>query len=806
MLAADASVTLRLLGGASANGPSGPVLGRGVRGRRLALLSILAVARGRPVGRDKLLALLWPDANTERGRPLLSDALYQVRGTLGDEAVTATGDDLTLNPEALASDVEQFERAVSGGDLEGAVAAYGGPFLDGFHVEDAGEFERWVDGERARLAARYADVLGRLAGACESSGDGAGAVRWLQKLAAHDPYDGRAAARLMQALHASGNRAAALQHARVHAALLRAEFDAEPDETVRALAERLRAEPAPVALLDAAPVPVTPDVPLAPTPPDDLKVGPSPVYHAPLPSRHRHSWAFIATGAAFAVLAPMTLSANLRTGDDATLQPAAVAAAATAHAPSARTAARSIAVLPFEELGPSRASTYFSDGLTEEIIGLLGRVEGLRVAARSSSLALRGVALPAPRIGDTLGVEALLEGSVRRVDGRVRVSARLIDARDGFQRWSNSYDRHESDLIALQNDLASAIVGALQLELDPTSRDAGARTTGSAEVYDLYLRGAFARNKLSGEELRRAADFFERAIRLDSSYAPAWAGLATTLGPLVWYGHMPREEGAPRMRQAARRAVALDSSLVEGHVALGMSHFFVDWNWSGAERAFRRAVALNPNDAAAHHFLANHLRAMGRLDEAIAERTRALSLDPLSVRIGMQLGSDYFVAGELSRSVEQFRRALELEPRSPAVLGEGPQVGFGLGHVLERQGEAAPALREYLRIDSLTGATTRQLQELRRAFDAAGLPGYWRQRAEQVQGTAAGDANPVRLAWMWVRAGERERAIHALERGYRERRMAMVYLAVLPDFVSLADDARVQRLRVAMRFPQAVAR
>lgn len=843
MLAAEATVTLRLLGGAAATGPDAPVLGRGVRGRRLALLAVLAVARGRPVGRDKLLGVLWPDASPERARPLLSDAVYQVRGTLGDDACLTTGDDLTLNPDRVNSDVGQFERALASGDLEGAVALYGGPFLDGFHVEDAGEFERWVDGERARLAARFADALGRLAAASEASGDWAGAVRWLQRLAAHDPYDGRAAARLMRALNAAGNRAAALQHARVHAALLRAEFDAEPDEEVQSLAERLRAEPAPAAAplpapvqvtVAAAPVASTPAVaapavaPHAPStvaaapatdaapiavpaqgPGEPARARPLPVLAAlasaprcdapPPPVRRamsRAGWWTLALGAALvAVLAPMTLSANLRT--DAGAAEGAAPPAEARGAP--RGAARSIAVLPFEELGPARPSSYFSDGLTEEIIGMLGRVDGLRVAARSSSFALRGAPLPAPRIGDTLGVETLLEGSVRRVNGRVRVAARLIDARDGFQLWSDSYDRAESDLMALQHDIASAIVGRLQLELAPASREDALRPAGSAEVYDLYLRGIFARNKLTGEELARAVDFFDRAIRLDSSYAPAWAGKATAIGPMIWFGHLSRAQGAPLMRAAARRAVALDSTLVEGQVALGMTHFFVEWDWPAAERAYRRAIALNPNHALSHHFLANYLRAMGRFDEAIEERSRALALDPLSVRTGMSLGSDFYLAGDLTRAAEQFRRAMELEPHAPPVVGEGPQSGVGMGHVHERRGEPELALNAYLRADSLAGVDVGALAALRRAYESAGLPGYWRQRIAQLSAAPGVAPNPFRLSWMLQRAGDREGAIRALERGYRERTMAMVFMAVTPDLASLADDPRVRRVREAMQ-------
>lgn len=779
-------VLLRLLGSASVEGPEGPLAGRGVRGRRLALLAILATARGRPIGRDRLLAILWPETDTDRARPLLSDSLYLVRGGLGEDVIVTNGDEVRLNAERVTSDVETFERLIGEAQYERAIGEYGGPFLDGFHVSDAPEFERWVDGERSRLAARLADALGSLATARESEGDWPAAVEWLRRLATHDPCSGRIAIRLMRALHASGSRAAALQHARVHAALVREEFGVEPDAEVSAFVELLKSETAPAVASLAR-------LSLAATPPPSSSSAPVPVTTAPAPGRTDTPGRWHATrarvtalviGLAAVVTAVVLLESvdRERTSD-------------SPPRPSALAPQRSIAVLPFANLGPPNETSYFSDGLTEEIIGLLGGVNGLHVAARTSSFAMRDAGLEARRLGDTLHVATLLEGSVRQEGDRILVTAQLINVADGYQLWSERYDRRVADVIALQNDIATSIVHALQLRL--VSGDPETRTAHNPEAYDLYLRGVYARNKLTREGLSSAVDFFDRAIRLDSSYAPAYAGKATTVGPMVWHGHLPRAQGLPLMAAAARRAVELDEALPEAHIALGMTAFFFEWDWAGAERAFRRAMVLNPNEPHAHHFMANYLRATGRFDEAIAARRRAVELDPLSVRMGMVLGADYFVAGELDSAATYFRRASELEPRSPVVLGLGPGIHMGLGHVFELRGDSLAAITEYLRVDSLAGATPEELSRRHAAFASSGIRGYWRRRAEVMERDGA-SADPVHLAWMWARAGERERTIQNLTRAYREHSVALVYLGVMSDFDAVRGDPRVQEILASM--------
>ena len=233
---------LKLFGGATLVSPEGPMTGRAVQRRRLALAALLAVARERGMSRDKLLAYLWPEADAERARHLLSDSVYRINQALGREAVVAAGDGLRLSAE-LPSDVGQFEDAVARGEDEAAVALYAGPFLDGFFVQESAELERWIEGERRRLGDEYAGAVERLAEAAEREGDGRTAVRWWRRVAAHDPLSSRVALRLMRALERSGDRPAAIQHAGLHGRMLEQELGARPDPEVTAFAKELLTAP-----------------------------------------------------------------------------------------------------------------------------------------------------------------------------------------------------------------------------------------------------------------------------------------------------------------------------------------------------------------------------------------------------------------------------------------------------------------------------------------------------------------------------------------------------------------------------------
>jgi TolB-like protein/Tfp pilus assembly protein PilF len=463
-------------------------------------------------------------------------------------------------------------------------------------------------------------------------------------------------------------------------------------------------------------------------------------------------------------------------------------------------ARQSIAVLPFENLSPDRERDYFSAGLTEELTGTLSRIRGLRVAARGSSFAVAAGRLDVRTIGDTLGVATVLEGSVRQEGRRLRVGARLIDAATGFQIWSQVYDRELEDVFAVQDEIARAIVGALEIELGGARVEA--RRTPSLEAHDLYLRGVYVRNQLTQEGLTRAVDFFDRAIQLDSSYALAYAGKATALGPMIWYGYLPREQGLPDMREAASRSLALDSTLGEAHAAQALIEFYFDWNWPAAEREFRRAIELNPSDPHAHHMFANYLTAMGRFEEGIAERQRALELDPLSIRSGTLLGRDYFTAGQYARAVQQLRLMAEMDSTSPLALGVGQEGSFGLGDVYERLGRHDEAVAEYLKIARLEGIPVEARERLEQAYAEGGLSAFWRERLN-VELSAMGPRHPLRIASLWARIGDPERTADWLEQAWRERSMALVFLNVLPLYDEVRSHPRIAELIRRMRLETA---
>jgi tetratricopeptide (TPR) repeat protein len=289
-------------------------------------------------------------------------------------------------------------------------------------------------------------------------------------------------------------------------------------------------------------------------------------------------------------------------------------------------------------------------------------------------------------------------------------------------------------------------------------------------------------------------DYFDRAIQLDSGYALAYAGKASAIAPLVWYGHLPRAQGLPAMRAAARRALELEPDLGEAHVAQGMVEFYFEWSWPAAEREFRRGIALNPSDAHAHHMYANYLMAMGRIDEALDERGRALALDPLSIRTGMLLGRDYLIAGRYEDAIEQFRRMSEIDSTSPLALGIGQEGTSGLGDVYERQGR------------DLEGMTPAQLTALREAFEAGGLKGYWRRRLQLELGDTASPPEPLRVASMWARIGDAEQAARWVQRAYEARSMALPFLGVMPPYDGVRTHPDIAEVLRRMRLTEAAER
>ena len=344
--------------------------------------------------------------------------------------------------------------------------------------------------------------------------------------------------------------------------------------------------------------------------------------------------------------------------------------------------ARSIAVLAFDDLSPLADQAYFAEGVSEELLNLLARIDGFKVAARTSSFKFKGGDADIAEIGRALNVETVLEGSVRKAGDQVRVTAQLINVADGFHLWSNSYDRRLENIFAVQDEIAGAIVEALKLELDIAGETAS-RTT-NVEAFDHYLRGRQLAREPSRSGLLRAIERYERAIAIDPEFAAAYAGIADAWVWLEDYGGIKSAEAFPKAEQAARRALELDPESAEAHAAMGMVFDrYYDDNM-GASEYFERTIALNPNYVTAYNLYGDTLRDMGALDRMIEVHRKAVELDPLSVFYRARLASKLFTTGDLDES----RRMID------ALLAEFPGNDYAmeeLGNLEMARGNLAAA-------------------------------------------------------------------------------------------------------------------
>ena len=397
---------------------------------------------------------------------------------------------------------------------------------------------------------------------------------------------------------------------------------------------------------------------------------------------------------------------------------------ATAIRQAATDERTSIAVLPFTNLSADKENEYFSDGITEELIGALAKVSGLRVVSRSSAFAFKGKSASAREIGATLDVRFLLEGSVRRAGSRLRATAQLIRVSDDSHLWSETYDRQIEDVFAVQDDISARIVETITRTL-PVGHLSGpqqVRQPRELEAYNLCLLGRYHWNKRGQASLRQALDLFGQAAQIDPTYAPAHSGIADACALLASYAHARSAEMYPRAAAAATQAIALDESLAEGHASLGFTKYEWEWDWQGAERELRRAIALNPSYASAHQWLAMFLAGIGRADEAVPLARRAIDLDPLSVNSNMALGAAFQFAGRMEEAVRQFRRVIAMQPgfalasvwlcATHAIMGQGEESLAVAERMIQSMGEVRIARASLAMAYAASGriADARQIQ------------------------------------------------------------------------------------------------
>ncbi len=455
----------------------------------------------------------------------------------------------------------------------------------------------------------------------------------------------------------------------------------------------------------------------------------------------------------------------------------------------------SIAVLPLENLSRDKEQDFFADGMTEELITNLAKIAALKVISRTSVMRYKGTQKPLPEIAKELNVDAVIEGSVLREGGQVRVTAQLIQASTDQHLWAESYQRNLRDILALQDEVARAIANEIKVKLTQQDRTRLARAgTVNPEAYEAYLRGRFCWNKRTEEGEKKGLEYFQQAIERDPGYALGYAGVADSYIVLGAHGHLPTQEAFPRARAAAQKALAMDDNLAEAHTSLGSVKTFYDWDWPGAEIEFKRAIELNPNYATAYHWYSHYLVAVGRLDDAVAAIKRARELDPFGVTINIWLAETLYYARQYDPAIDQYRKTIEIYPDwAPALYGS-------IGNVYEQKGIQAEAVNNWERSLKLSGDA--QLTAQRRAYSNGGFKGYLQQALAEIKERAQREnVSPLEFASFYARLGDKNQAIAWLAKAIEERN-PWLYLEAEPQYDGLRSDPRFQDLLRRMKFPE----
>ena len=455
----------------------------------------------------------------------------------------------------------------------------------------------------------------------------------------------------------------------------------------------------------------------------------------------------------------------------------------------------SIAVLPFTDLSPEKDQEYFCDGMTEELISALAKIDELKVASRTSAFQFKGERQDIRQIGDKLKVGTVLEGSIRRSGTRVRITAQLIDVQDGYEIWSEKFDRNLEDIFAIQEEISLAIVDSLKVNILKEERERLVmRYTRNAEAYKLYLKGRYFWNRRYEGGLQKSIEFFNQAIATDPGYALAYAGIADSYSLLAHYGFLPPREASPKAKAAAEKAIEIDHQLAEAHASLGRIKLHYDWDWSGAEKELRRALELNPKYATGLEWYALYLMIMGRFDEAIGEAKKALELDSLSLIINAVLGGIYYFAGMLQESIEQFRRTIEIDPQFSVTYLFQAGALMALGKV----DEAVDSLKKLV---MLTGKSPFALGYYGGALALAGQKDQALKVLDDLlEVSKKRFVSPLYVAIVYIGFDDRDKVFEHLEKAYDERESFMAFINTWPQFHGLRGDPRFKTLLGKMGF------
>lgn len=463
----------------------------------------------------------------------------------------------------------------------------------------------------------------------------------------------------------------------------------------------------------------------------------------------------------------------------------------------------SIAVLPFANISADEENEYFCDGLAEELLNALSKIDEIKVAARTSAFSFKGKNAHVSEIGEKLGVTNVLEGSVRKAGNRLRISVQLVNAADGFHLWSEQYAREFKDIFDLQDEITLAVVEALKVTLLGHARSIVLkRYTDNAEAYELYLKGRYYHFKYTVEGWKRAIEFFKKATEIDADYAPAYASMTSSWGFLWFFGLVSTDDAVPPIRAATAKALAIDESLAEAHLSSAIMNFFNDREWRKAEDEFRRTIELDPRNAEALSFYSMFLAFEERLDESIDMAKRSVAIDPLSPLINMNAGWTYFTAGLMEEAREQALKMIEIRSEFYGAYWIN-------GAIYLTEGKYEEAIRELEKGVELGGHQT-LLADLGSAYGLAGR----REDAERVLNELlelreSDYVSAICLSRVYSRLGEDDKAVEWLEKAFEESNGEMLFYkgeiegaAKSDPLIKLADDPRVKAIFERMDLPK----
>jgi serine/threonine protein kinase/tetratricopeptide (TPR) repeat protein len=446
-----------------------------------------------------------------------------------------------------------------------------------------------------------------------------------------------------------------------------------------------------------------------------------------------------------------------------------------------------VAVLPFVNMSLDKENEYLSDGITEDLCTALSQIKGLRVPARTSSFAFKGKNENIRNIGRELNVSTVLEGSVSKAGNKVRISAQLNNVADGYHLWAATYDRYMTDILEVRSDISRRVADALKVRLGiEEAQRLAKKPTESSEAYEIYLLGRFEFNKFSEAGFNKAVEHFKHAITVDPSFALAHAGLAEAYNAIGYWGYAAPKEAFPEAKKAALKALELDPDLTEAHAALADTQFQYEWKFEEAEREFKEAVRLNPNSVSARLGFCDYLSDFGRLQEARSELERARELDPLSIEISFRFAAQSYFARDFDRALEQLEKTISMDPNNAIAYDL-------LGAIFHQKKMPERVFTAHEKAKSLEGEFDQgEMAEMRTAYQAGGLPAYYRKENDlRLKRIAEGKyQSPLFIALGYAPFGDDLAALDWLERAVEERASWLPELKMDPAWDALRSQPR----------------